>query len=234
MYVNHIIRNFEIFKNMNLNYQKERDLMVENQLRPNKINDPIILSLFKNTPKEDFFTKEVSSAPYSDLDINIIDNRGYLKNLHTAQIINHSDIKKNHKVLHIGALTGYVTVLLSNLCLEVIAIEENNDLRTLLKKNIDKKGIKNIKIVAGSLKTGFNDETPYDRIIIDNPIKKIDSNIYDQLSDKLGKIIMIKQIRDQLSKAYRITKSDGNLSKEYLFDVFTEYELYLEKEEFSF
>ena len=132
-------------------------------------------------------------------DINIKDNRGYLKNLHTAQIINHSEIDKKHKILHIGALTGYVTVLLSNICSEVVAIEENRDLRTILKKNIDKKGIKNIKIVDGSLRTGFNDDSPYDRIIIDNPIKKIDSTIYDQLSNQFGKIIMIKKIKDRLN-----------------------------------
>jgi protein-L-isoaspartate(D-aspartate) O-methyltransferase len=219
---------------MNLSYQKERDLMVENQLRPNKIKDPIILSLFRNIPKEDFFTKEVSLIPYSDSDIDISDNRGYLKNVHTAQLINHLEIKQQHKVLHIGALTGYVTVLLSNLCSEVVAIEENSDLRAILKTNIEKKGIENIKIVNGSLKTGYSKESPYDRIVIDNPLKKIDSTIYDQLSNQLGKIIMIKKIRDQLNQAYRITKNEGNSSKEYLFDVFSKYELYEDKEEFKF
>ena len=219
---------------MNLNNQKERNLMVENQLRPNKIKDPTILSLFKKTPKEDFFTQEVSAIPYSDSDIDIVGNRGYLKNLHTAQIIHHSEINQKHKVLHIGALTGYVTVLLSNLCFEVVAVEESSELRSILKQNIDKKGITNIKIVDGSLKTGFKDEYPYDRIIIDNPVKKIDSMIYEQLSDQLGKMIMIKKIKDQLNQAYRITKNDGNLSKEYLFDVFSKYELYEEKEEFKF
>ena len=219
---------------MNLNYQKERDLMVENQLRPNKIKDPMILSLFKKIPKEDFFTEEVSSIPYSDSDINIKENRGYLKNLHTAQIIDHSEIDQKHKVLHIGALTGYVTVLISNLCSEVVAIEENSDLRSILKKNIDKKNIKNIRIVDGYLKTGFSDESSYDRIIIDNPVKKIDKAIYDQLSDRNGKIIMVKKIKDRLNQAYRITKNDGNLNKEYLFDVFSKYELYQEKEEFIF
>ena len=45
---------------------------------------------------------------------------------------------------------------------------------------------------------------------------------------------MIEKIRDQLNQAYRITKNDGNLSKEYLFDVFSKYALYEDKEEFKF
>ena len=40
---------------MNFNYQKSRELMVENQLRPNKINDLNILNLFKTVSKENFY-----------------------------------------------------------------------------------------------------------------------------------------------------------------------------------
>ena len=38
--------------NIEIDYKKARNLMVENQLRPNKINDPIILNLFQNIKKE--------------------------------------------------------------------------------------------------------------------------------------------------------------------------------------
>ena len=44
---------------MNYNFQKARELMVENQLRPNKINNPVILELFKNIKKEDFLPEKI-------------------------------------------------------------------------------------------------------------------------------------------------------------------------------
>jgi len=219
---------------MNLNYQKARNLMVENQLRPNKIKDPVILSLFKTIPKENFLLKENKVSPYSDLDISISNNRGYLKNLHLAQLINYSEIEKKHKVLHLGALTGYMTVLLSNICYEVIAIEPDNNLQLILKQNIRNLGIKNIKIVEGSLKNGFYKESPFDRIIIDNPIKNLDQSLLQQLNDELGKMIMIQKNINELNQALKITKNNNKFSKEYLFDVFTKYELYKEKEGFVF
>ena len=77
---------------MNLNYQKARNLMVENQLRPNKIKDKLILNLFKEMPKEDFLIDVKSASPYSDLDIDLTPHRGYLKNLHIAQLINGAEI----------------------------------------------------------------------------------------------------------------------------------------------
>ena len=72
---------------MNFNYQKARDLMVENQLRPNKIKDPIILNLFKKKPKEFYLPENLESLSYSDMNITLSPNRGYLKNLHIAQLI---------------------------------------------------------------------------------------------------------------------------------------------------
>ena len=70
--------------------ENARDLMVENQLRPNKITETTILDLFRNTKKEDFLSEELKKISYSDLDINLDTNRGYLKNLHIAQLIHNS------------------------------------------------------------------------------------------------------------------------------------------------
>ena len=219
---------------MNFNYQKARDLMVENQLRPNKIKDPILLNIFKKIPKEIFLPEEIKEIPYSDLDINIATNRGYLKNLHIAQLINNAEINKKHKVLHLGALTGYVTTILAHLSLEVIAIETEEKLRIKLQKNIENLNLRNIKIVKGTFRDGFKLEAPFNRIFIDTPIKKLDNQILEQLSKNSGKIIMIQKERDNFSKAIKITKNIDNFSKEYLFDVFSKYELFKEKEGFQF
>ena len=51
-----------------MNFQKSRNLMIENQLRPNKIKDPILLNIFKKIPKETFLPEEIKEIPYSDLD----------------------------------------------------------------------------------------------------------------------------------------------------------------------
>ena len=219
---------------MNFNYQKARDLMVENQLRPNKIQDANILEIFKAVPKEVFLYKENRAATYSDLDIHLSGNRGYLKTLHIAQLIKSANIKKNHKILHIGGLTGYVSVLMANLCKEVIVVEPNSKLKSLLEKNIIAQNISNIKIVDGELHCGFVDESPYDLIFIDSPINYLKDMIKQQLNSELGKIIMIQKVGNYLNHAYKIIKNNNSYTKEYLFDVFTKYELYEESEGFVF
>ena len=219
---------------MNFNYQKARDLMVENQLRPNKIKDPYILELFRNMEKERFIPSNLANLSYSDMDINLDNKRGYLKNLHIAQLIKHADLNKDHKILHLGSLTGYVSSLLANICKQVYAVESNIDYRIKLEKNINDQKIDNIKIIDGDFRDGYKSQAPYDRIFIDSPIKDIDQILMDQLNINFGKIIMIKKVNNYLSQAILITNNKNNISHEYLFDVFSSYELYEDKKGFIF
>ena len=98
---------------MNLNFEIARELMVLNQLKPNKISEQNILNIFKNTPKENFLHEKLRNICYSDNNINLFENRGYLKNLHLAQIIKYAEINKSDKVLHVGGLTGYVCLIIA-------------------------------------------------------------------------------------------------------------------------
>ena len=219
---------------MNFNFQKSRQFMVENQLRPNKINNPAILELFSSIKKEIFLRESQQNVAYSDLDLPIIEKRGYLKNLHIAQLIQFSNIEKNDKILHVGGLTGYVTLLLAHLSNKIICLENDKHLFEKLKNNLTNFELNNIELYMNDFKIGYLDKAPYDLIFIDNPIKKISNSILEQINPKLGKIIMIEKINDHLCKAVKITKDNNNYNKDILFDVFSKFELYAKEEKFVF
>ena len=218
---------------MNVNFEKARELMVENQLRPNKIREEKILNLFKNVPKEIFVKPIDQSICYSDKDFNISIKRGYLKNLHLAQIITNAKIKNTDKVLHVGGLTGYLSVIIGKICNQLVVLENEENNISLLKNNFTINKLDNIKIVNGNLDKGFVEESPYDLIIIDCPIYHLNKIFIDQLS-KEGRLIYIEKINNELAKAYKIIKTKGSFSKEYLFDVFSEFSIDKKNEEFEF
>ena len=80
-----------------MNFEKNREVMIENQLRPNKITNDDVLQAFMSTSKEQFISEDKINICYSDQDIFIKDQRGYLKNLHLAQILHFADIKMMRK-----------------------------------------------------------------------------------------------------------------------------------------
>ena len=219
---------------MSETFEIARKNMVINQLRPNKINEDNILNIFENTPKENYLDIDLGKNCYLDNNLDITDKRGYLKNLHLAQIIKYSKILPNDKVLHIGGLTGYFSVLISSLCEELHVVEENEELFKLLENNISNTNNTNISLFKNNLLDGLADKAPFNLIIIDGPIFKITDNLKKQLVTKDGRLIYIKKIYDNLGKAYKVIRNEDLYSSEYLFDVMSSYQIQERQEDFKF
>tara|TARA_B100000029_G_C17462511_1_gene919046 strand:- start:453 stop:1109 length:657 start_codon:yes stop_codon:yes gene_type:complete len=218
---------------MNINFEKNREMMIENQLRPNKITDLDILNIFKAVSKENFITEDKINICYSDQDISIKDQRGYLKNLHLAQILYFAEIKNYEKVLHIGGLTGYLSVLISKLCKELYVTENDEEYVKNIIKNLKDNKVNNAYVFKKNLSEGLIDNEPFDLIIIDCPQYNIDLDLLNQINVG-GRIIYIEKNSYELSKAYKMIKYKENYSKDFLFDVFSNFYLTKKNEGFKF
>ena len=214
-----------------MNLEKNREVMIENQLRPNKITNNEVLQAFMSTSKEKFISEDKINICYSDQDISIKDQRGYLKNLHLAQILHYADIKNNEKVLHIGGLTGYLSVLIAKLCNKIYVTDNDQYFVDSIIKNFKNHELTNGKVIKNDFSDGLKDEEPYDLIIIDCPQNNFNLDLLSQLNVG-GRIVYIEKINEELSKAYKMIKYEDNYSKVFLFDVFSN--LYLTKQEEGF
>ena len=218
---------------MNINFEKFRDVMIENQLRPNKITNIDVLQVFKRISKEKFISEDKINICYSDQDISIKDQRGYLKNLHLAQILHFAEIKNYEKVLHIGGLTGYLSVLIAKLCKEIYVTENDQKCIKDINKNFNENGVSNGYVFKENFSTGLLNKKLFDLIIIDCPQYNINLNLLNQINVG-GRIIYIEKINDELSKAFRMIKYKNNHSKDFLFDVFSNFYFTKKEERFNF
>ena len=216
-----------------MNLEKNREVMIENQLRPNKITNSDVLQAFMNTSKEQFISEDKINICYSDQDIFIKDRRGYLKNLHLAQILHFADIKNDEKVLHIGGLTGYLSVLISKLCNKIYVTDNDQSFVDKIIKNFSNNQVTNGKVFMEEFSEGLKSEGLYDLIVIDCPQYNFNLNLLNQVNMG-GRIIYIEKINEELSKAYKMIKYEDNYSKVFLFDVFSNFYLTKQEEGFNF
>ena len=216
-----------------MNLEKNREVMIENQLRPNKITNNDVLQAFMNTSKEQFISEDKINICYSDQDIFIKDRRGYLKNLHLAQILHFADIKNDEKVLHIGGLTGYLSVLISKLCNKIYVTDNDQSFVDNIIKNFSNNEVTNGKVFKEEFSEGLKSEGLYDLIVIDCPQYNFNLNLLNQVNVG-GRIIYIEKINEELSKAYKMIKYEDNYSKVFLFDVFSNFYLTKQEEGFNF
>ena len=216
-----------------MNLEKNREVMIENQLRPNKITNSDVLQAFMNTSKEQFISEDKINICYSDQDIFIKDRRGYLKNLHLAQILHFADIKNNEKVLHIGGLTGYLSVLIAKLCNKIYVTDNDQEFVENIINNFKNNEVTNGKVIKEEFSEGLRGEEPFDLIIIDCPQYNFNLDLLSQVNVG-GRIIYIEKINEELSKAYKMIKYEDNFSKVFLFDVFSNFYLTKQEEGFNF
>lgn len=216
-----------------MNLEKNREVMIENQLRPNKITNNDVLQVFMSTSKEKFISEDKINICYSDQDISIKDQRGYLKNLHLAQILHYAEIKNNEKVLHIGGLTGYLSVLIAKLCNKIYVTDNDQEFVEKIINNFKNNKVTNGKVIKEEFSEGLKGEEPYDLIIIDCPQYNFNLDLLSQVNVG-GRIIYIEKINEELSKAYKMIKYEDNFSKVFLFDVFSNFYLTKQEERFNF
>ena len=216
-----------------MNLEKNREVMIENQLRPNKITNNDVLQVFMSTSKEKFISEDKINICYSDQDISIKDQRGYLKNLHLAQILHFAEIKNNEKVLHIGGLTGYLSVLIAKLCNKIYVTDNDQEFVEKIINNFKNNKVTNGKVIKEEFSKGLRGEEPYDLIIIDCPQYNFNLDLLSQVNVG-GRIIYIEKINEELSKAYKMIKYEDNFSKVFLFDVFSNFYLTKQEERFNF
>ena len=218
-----------------MDYQKARKFMVDNQIRPNNIQNNKILELFSSIEKENYIPEKYKDYAYFDDEINFDNNRSYLPNLHIAQLIQSANLNLSEKVLHIGSLTGYVTTILSNLVKDVVAIESAKDLFFTLERNIKKFNLNNVTPINDNYENGYMKNKPYDVIFIDSVTEFIPEIFYSQLNDSTGRILLIEKINSNLQKGVIITKNNTSYLKEYIFDsLLKSSPLFKLKEKFKF
>ena len=193
------------FNSMRLN-------MVNNQIKPFAVTDPVILDSFATIPRENFCQFIIESAIYSD---NILylnqkkkfESRYYLPAAVFAKMIQIADIRKHESVLDIGCLTGYSSAILSKICKTVDALEQHEELVDIAKENIKKLGIENIKVHQGSLKDGHKKKELFDAVFINGSVDLVPQSINDQVKDG-GRVVTIK--RDGQIGYMVILKKAGN------------------------
>ncbi|MBM7856147.1 protein-L-isoaspartate(D-aspartate) O-methyltransferase [Desulfohalotomaculum tongense] len=125
------------------------------------------------------------------------------------------DLNKRCRVLEIGTGSGYQTAFLAQFAGEVFTIERIAELSKKAQKRLSKLGYKNIKFKVGDGSKGWEEHSPYDRIIVTAGAGNIPGELVNQL--KLGGKMVIPAGKEELQELLLVIKDEnGNIKTESL------------------
>ena len=174
----------------NQSFNKARKIMLESQIRPNKVIDEMVLSAFASIPREIFVHKSMQDIAYLDEDLPLSNGRYLMEPMVLARLIQSLQLSASDNVMIIGVGTGYSVAIISQIVTSVIGIESRATLIQKAENNLTELDITNAVLFKERLQDGFSKEAPYNAILIDGGISYIPESILDQLSNN-GKLVSI-------------------------------------------
>ncbi len=174
-----------------MDYETLKKRMVEEQLMPRGINNQKVLNVFLKLDRHKFIPENLQKSAYADFPLPIGEGQTISQPYIVALMTERLDLTGKEKVLEVGTGSGYQTAILAELAGEVYSIERFEGLAESARILLRDLGYKNIKIKVGDGTLGWQEASPFDRIIITAASPKIPLPLIGQLADN-GKLILPK------------------------------------------
>lgn len=157
-----------------------RAAMVASQLRPNAVNDPRIVTVMAQVPREAFLPADVGALAYRDTAVPLGHGRSANVPIATGRLLTEAYLRASDSVLLIGAASGYTAAILSRLVTSVVAVEVDPALAASARSALADRG--NVTVIEGPLPAGHAERAPYDVLVIDGAVESIPQSLIDQLA----------------------------------------------------
>jgi protein-L-isoaspartate(D-aspartate) O-methyltransferase len=205
-----------------IDFAQLRRAMVDGQIRVNDVTDPAIIAAMLHLPRERFVPESLRQLAYIDDDLLLrpasagSGPRYLIEPMVLAKLVQALELGEQHKVLDVGAATGYGAALLANLAREVIALEEDADLAASARITLRELGAANVTVVDGPLPAGWPTQAPYDAILVEGAVEAAPQAILGQLRE--GGVLGTVLRSGAASRATIFTRAGDRFPQRTVFD----------------
>ena len=194
-------------------FAREREAMVERQLRRRGITEKPILDAFLAVPREEFIGEGYAHLAYGDHPLPIEAGQTISQPYIVALMIQAAGIEGGGKVLEVGAGSGYAAAVISRIADKVVGIERQHELVEVARKRMERLGYDNVEIVEGDGTKGWPADAPYDAILAAASGSHVPKALIEQLSPG-GSIVMPVGDPGWVQKLVKVSKQlDGSLEQ---------------------
>ena len=188
------------------------------ELKSNGIDDLNVLKVIERIPRFYFLDESIKNKASLNIPLPIDCGQTISQPLVVAYMTQELKLKKSHRVLEIGTGSGYQTAILASLSIFVYTIERYKTLRKYAEDKLRTFGYSNIFFEHADGGHGWENQAPFDRIIVTASAPEIPKNLTNQLSEN-G--IMIIPIGDEHDTQFlvKIVKRQNKLTSEKLIPV---------------
>ena len=152
------------------------------RLRGKGIVGKELIAAFEATPRGDFVPERWQEAAWAEGMVPIECGEAIEGADLQAQVVHALAIEPGHRVLEIGAGSGYTAAVMARLAARVVTVERFKTLTEQARRRFEALGLTNVFVRQADGAGGLAMEGPFDRIIVWAAYESLPRNFVDQLS----------------------------------------------------
>ncbi len=204
-------------QNSEVKFEKQRNLMVEEQIKDRGIIDRNVINAMRTVKRHVFVPEELQEKSYGDFPLSIGFDQTIYQPYIVAFMTELLELDNQSRVLEIGTGSGYQAAVLASICKEVYTIEIVKQLSVNAQNILTKEGFNNIYFKVGDGYLGWPEKSPFDAIIVTCAPENIPPDLKDQLAE--GGRMIIPVGRSYVQKLVLIRKINGKMSEQMVLPV---------------
>jgi protein-L-isoaspartate(D-aspartate) O-methyltransferase len=198
-------------------FKKQRQKMVDAQLRMRGIGDQRVLMAMEKIPRHLFIDSGLIDQAYQDSPLPIGERQTISQPYIVALMTEALSLAGKEKILEIGTGSGYQAAILAELAGQVFSIERIAALAAVARKILDALHYFNVAIRVGDGTYGWREEAPFDGIMVTAGAPKIPKILVEQLA--IGGRLVIPvggRFSQELFSITRLSEDATDIKKESL------------------
>ena len=204
---------------MNLNLDRARTNMVEQQIRPWSVLNQTVLNTFRFLPREKFVPVQWQNLAFADTEIPLGHGESMMFPRVEARMLQDLDVQPNDECLEIGTGSGFVTACLAHMSKYVDSVDLYADLSQQAEKNLHSVDINNFNLYIDDAGYGWegNPGKQYDVIAVTGSIAEY-TPAFEQRLKVGGRLFVIVGTAPAM-QAMLITREDhSQFNRQVLFE----------------
>lgn len=164
-------------------YKMKREAMVHHQIENRGVKDHRVLEAMRSVPRHKFTPESEIISAYEDHPLPIGYGQTISQPFIVAYMCELAELEQTDRVLEVGTGSAYHAAVIAQLVDSVYSIEIISELATRARKVIAELGYKNINIRHADGYFGWEEEAPFDAIIVTAAAEHIPPPLIRQLAE---------------------------------------------------
>ena len=187
-------------------------------LRNHGVTDKAVLTAFERTPRAAFVEAAFQDRAQADSALPISCGQTISQPSVVGIMTQALNVTPRCKVLEVGVGSGYQAAILSRLARRVYGIERHRELALAARSRMTQLDLSNVTIKTGDGTQGWQEQAPFDRIIVSAAAEDAPSKLLEQLRPGGIMVLPVGQT-DDVQTLIRIEKTENGLDYRELTDV---------------